>query len=50
MLVLIPLAVFIASLFLFRDLFNRDSPDLSGWREAFVAAAIAVGAFHCLEQ
>jgi hypothetical protein len=50
MLALIPLAVFIVSLLLFRDLFNRQTPRISGWREAFVAAAIAVGAFIALSS
>jgi hypothetical protein len=50
MLALIPLAVFIVSLFIFRDLFERGSPGLSGWREAFAAAAIAVGAFIALSS
>jgi hypothetical protein len=44
MLVLIPLAVLVVSLFLFHNLLGRDSGGASGWREAFLAAVIVMGA------
>jgi hypothetical protein len=45
MLVLIPLVLFIACGFLFWNLFSSDTNKTSGWREAFLAAAVLLGAF-----
>jgi hypothetical protein len=45
MLVIIPLALFCACVFLFWILLARRTMDGSGWREAFLAAAIVLGTF-----
>jgi hypothetical protein len=45
MLVVIPLALFIACGFLFWDLLAHDVSEASGWREAFLSAAVVMGAF-----
>jgi hypothetical protein len=48
MLVLIPLALFIACGFLCWNLLARDPQEAPGWREAFLAAAVLLGAFVAL--
>lgn len=45
MLVIIPLALFLACGFLCWNLLARDPQEAPGWREAFLAAAVLLGAF-----
>ena len=44
MLVIIPLALFIACGFLCWNLLARDLQEAPGWREAFLAATVVLGA------
>lgn len=48
MLVFIPLATLIVSIFLFRNLLDQDPSFSNGWREAFLAAVVVLGAVIAL--
>jgi hypothetical protein len=50
MLAFIPLAVLVTTSLLFRDLLDQDPTYPTGWREAFFAAVIVMGAFIALSS
>jgi hypothetical protein len=50
MLVIIPLLLFLACMFLLWDQLTRAASEGSGWREAFLAAAIVLGAFVAISS